>query len=138
MRKSIYVMAFVLTTLLNVSCSSDDNGNPTGSSSDVIVGNWKNTELIYDGTVMPTENDPCEDLFYKFNSNGTGKLTEEDCEGPSEIIDFLWEKSDNSFYTLTDEFGTGGELKITFSNGNNKMIIYSVGSSTDGAVFQRQ
>ena len=39
MKKSIYLFVFVLTSLLSISCDSDDGGGSTGGSSDVIVGN---------------------------------------------------------------------------------------------------
>ena len=39
MKKVIYLMAFVLTTLLSVSCGSDDGGGSTGDPSEPIVGN---------------------------------------------------------------------------------------------------
>lgn len=136
MKKTIYLMAFVLTTLLTLSCSSDSKGSSTGSDS--IVGNWKETGYIFEGTTFPTENEPCDDVFYKFNSNGTGKMTEKNCEDASDITEFTWTKSSNSVYTVTDEFGTESSSNVVFSNGNKEMTVYSEGSLEYGGVYQRQ
>ena len=138
MKKVIYLMAFVLTTLLSVSCGSDDGGGSTGDPSEPIVGNWKMTGYIFEGTTFPTENEPCDDEFYKFNSNGTGKYTEEYCDEPSEITEFTWEKSGGSIYTVMDEFGVESSSEVAFSNSNKVMTVYAEDSSDYGAVFQRQ
>ncbi|MDD3004027.1 hypothetical protein [Flavobacterium sp.] len=138
MKKSIYLLAFVLLSAVHFSCSSDSDGGSSGGSSDAIVGNWKNTAILYGGITEPLENEPCDDLFIKFNSNGKGKYTQKNCEESSDIINFSWEKSSGNYYYLTDETGEEGEIKITFSNNNKTMQMYSLGSEEDAAIFEKQ
>lgn len=130
-------MVFVLTTLLSVSCGSDDGGESTGDPSEPIVGNWKYIGYIFEGQYGDGENEACEDLFYKFNSNGSGKVTQEECDEPSYITDFTWEKTSSTTYYLTAETGEEADSKITFSESNTKMNLYEEGSN-NAAVFQRQ
>lgn len=136
MKKSIFLLAFVVLSAVSFSCSSDSGGSSTGG--DVIVGNWKMTGYYFDGQVYTDEIDPCYDVFYKFNSNGKGKFTEKDCEDIDEVINFNWEKSSGDYYTFYNEMTESQDIKVIFKSDNKVMWMYDIDTEDSAAIFEKQ
>ncbi len=141
MKKLLYLMAFVCTTCLILSCSSDDEGDKTGGSSDVIVGNWKYIGDIDEGGYEANDGEPCDDEFLKFNSNGTVKATYKYCGESTEVINFSWEKANEvNRYIITDEDDFSEDIKITFTDDKQEMTLYEYEDENGfyGIVYKRQ
>ena len=136
-------MAFVMMALFVVSCSSDSDGDGTGggSSTDVIVGNWKYVGDIDEDGYEAAENEPCDDEFLKFSSNGTVKVTFKYCGEPTEVYTYGWEKAtEANHYIIDNNEGSTEDVKITFSDDKKEMTLYEYEDESGfyGVVYKRQ
>ncbi|MFN2261286.1 MAG: lipocalin family protein [Psychroflexus sp.] len=134
--KLLKLATLILFSLALVSCSSDDDGGPTGPTvSNDLYGNWNMLEY-YEDVQNPVSEVPCEEyLEYKFNSDKTytkKQFSGEDTNNCNEALTIQgeWEVIDESNILLTpaassqsiEEFNfqlrnNGEELRVFRSNG---------------------
>ncbi|MDR6967938.1 hypothetical protein J2X31_001952 [Flavobacterium arsenatis] len=136
--KLFFMLTIVCLTI--VSCGSDDSGSDTGGGGNVIVGNWKYIGDLDETGFELSENEPCDDEFMLFNSNGTFKFTYMYCGFDTEIYEGQWQKMGAAnIYKLSLDDMTE-EYKVLFSENNTRMTVYEE-EFEDGfyaSVYQRQ
>ena len=144
MKKTISLLCtFFLAISLN-SCSSSSDSNGGASGSDKIVGTWKLSGDMYQGTFEPYDGESCDLDYIKFFGNNTGKFIEKYCGEPDEVYPFTWEKtSDPVFnYSTTTESAETTFGIIEFSTDFKKITIYDTEENQlnqdEGAVYVKQ
>ena len=122
--KRIKVLLLLVLTLSLSNCSDDDNNSETNET-DLIIGKWKLTERIEDGTELTITN--CElDNFIEFLSDGTISDTyyEPNPSIMNECVEFVdnsgsWNKiSDSNYNIILDEGDLDYNASISFSQNN--------------------
>ena len=122
--KKIKVLLLLVLTLSLSNCSDDDNNSETNET-DLIIGKWKLTERIENGTELTITN--CElDNFIEFLSDGTISDTyyEPNPSIMNECVEFVdnsgsWNKiSDSNYNIVLDEGDLDYNASISFSQNN--------------------
>ena len=123
-------LLFLFAVVAFSACSSDD------ATPDPIIGKWKMTKLIVDGTEFPQY--PCDassSITFKGDKTLSEKLFVDDGENDCfEITDYdypgTWERKTDNFYDIiTDEYGLyenfsfAVSFEAEFSENNNVMKL---------------
>jgi hypothetical protein len=133
MKKIIYLLSITALIIFN-SCSNSDS-----TSSDKIVGNWKLIGEVDDTVFYPTDNEPCDDDFIKFNGNGTTKETDKNCGSMTFYAYGKWKKSTTpDTYTLTDEANVSYDNVVIFSDNDTVITAYNPDDMSYGLVYKKQ
>ena len=135
MKKVIFLLLIIITTLGLSSCTSDDD-NP---DQDQLIGKWKAIEYSFNGV---ENSDPC-DLEGVFSIKSDGTFTNEDYESDQNDTCFLdetvsgtWTNNGKNSYS----FEAAGETE-TYTmvfQGNTFSITEIIDQITIKVIYQRQ
>jgi len=120
--KLFFMLMIVGLTI--VSCGSDDSGSDADGGANAIVGNWKYIGDLDEAGFDPSGNEPCDDEFMLFNSNGTFRFTYMYCGFDTEIYEGQWQKMNAANMYVLSQDDLTEEYKVAFSENNTKMTVY--------------
>lgn len=138
MKKTITLLfAFIMAFSLNSCGGSDDSSG--SSSGDKIVGTWKYIGDIDESEFDPNTDEPCDDDFAKFNSNGTALATNKTCGDVTETSPATWENNGGGVYSFTEtETSESSTVSVEFSDDFKEMTFFPVGQTAYGIVYRKQ